>query len=367
MGDVRSAGVLPRDPAVPVRAGDQGTGRGRADQDRRGSWSRSRSATTSSRRASWRPRSTSTSTNRSSTGSTTSWGRWASGRSSTCGSRTRCSSRSGIATTSRASQITMAESFGVEDRGHFYDPVGALRDVVVNHLMQVVAAAAMEPPVVGRGRTAQGRARARCTGRCPRPIRRITCAASTTDTGRSTASPRTRRPRPTPRCGSRSTTGAGRASRSSSAPASACRSRRPSCASSSDGRRGSGSRGLVAACPSRASWSSSSIPTTGIRLLVDAQRHEAVEPEQISLDMEFAQEGGEGPTPYEVLLHAAMVGDSKRFTRQDGVEQCWRVMAAAARAIRRRCTRTPRDHGGPEAADQVLAGYGRWHGPWVAS
>ena len=43
-------------------------------------------------------------------------------------------------------QITMAESFGVEDRGHFYDPVGALRDVVVNHLMQVVAAAAMDPP-----------------------------------------------------------------------------------------------------------------------------------------------------------------------------------------------------------------------------
>src|SRR5207248_4596163 len=43
-------------------------------------------------------------------------------------------------------QITMAESFGVEDRGHFYDPVGALRDVVVNHLMQVLSAAAMEPP-----------------------------------------------------------------------------------------------------------------------------------------------------------------------------------------------------------------------------
>ena len=43
-------------------------------------------------------------------------------------------------------QITMAESFGVEDRGHFYDPVGALRDVVVNHLMQAVALAAMEAP-----------------------------------------------------------------------------------------------------------------------------------------------------------------------------------------------------------------------------
>src|SRR5690242_15495349 len=45
-----------------------------------------------------------------------------------------------------AVEITMAEAFGVEDRGHFYDPVGALRDVVVNHLMQVVAASAMEVP-----------------------------------------------------------------------------------------------------------------------------------------------------------------------------------------------------------------------------
>ena len=46
-------------------------------------------------------------------------------------------------------QLTMAENFGVEDRGHFYDPVGALRDVVVNHLLQVVAATAMEPPASG--------------------------------------------------------------------------------------------------------------------------------------------------------------------------------------------------------------------------
>ena len=46
-------------------------------------------------------------------------------------------------------QITMFEDFGVEDRGHFYDPVGALRDVVVNHLMQVVAMTAMEAPSGG--------------------------------------------------------------------------------------------------------------------------------------------------------------------------------------------------------------------------
>ena len=43
-------------------------------------------------------------------------------------------------------QITMAEEFGVEDRGRFYESVGALRDVVQNHLLQVVALLAMEPP-----------------------------------------------------------------------------------------------------------------------------------------------------------------------------------------------------------------------------
>jgi glucose-6-phosphate 1-dehydrogenase len=40
----------------------------------------------------------------------------------------------------------MAEDFGVEGRGGFYDPVGALRDVVQNHLLQVLALVAMEPP-----------------------------------------------------------------------------------------------------------------------------------------------------------------------------------------------------------------------------
>ena len=43
-------------------------------------------------------------------------------------------------------QITMAEDFGVEDRGAFYDPVGAIRDVVQNHLLQVLALVAMEAP-----------------------------------------------------------------------------------------------------------------------------------------------------------------------------------------------------------------------------
>ena len=44
-------------------------------------------------------------------------------------------------------QITMAEAFGVEGRGRFYEEVGAVRDVVQNHMLQVVANLAMEPPV----------------------------------------------------------------------------------------------------------------------------------------------------------------------------------------------------------------------------
>src|SRR5581483_1908173 len=43
-------------------------------------------------------------------------------------------------------QITMAETFGVEGRGAFYDSVGAIRDVFQNHLLQVIAFLAMEPP-----------------------------------------------------------------------------------------------------------------------------------------------------------------------------------------------------------------------------
>ena len=45
-------------------------------------------------------------------------------------------------------QITMAESFGVGGRGKFYEEAGAIRDVVQNHLLQVVALLAMEPPTL---------------------------------------------------------------------------------------------------------------------------------------------------------------------------------------------------------------------------
>ncbi len=51
-------------------------------------------------------------------------------------------------------QITMAESFGVQGRGSFYEEVGAIRDVVQNHLLQVISLLAMDPPA-GHEREAQ--------------------------------------------------------------------------------------------------------------------------------------------------------------------------------------------------------------------
>lgn len=56
-------------------------------------------------------------------------------------------------------------------------------------------------------------------------------------------------------------------------------------------------------------------PAAGVQLLLVAQHADVAPPEPIELGMEFAQAGGEGPTPCEVLLHAAMIG---RNTRSPG-------------------------------------------------
>ena len=80
--------------------------------------------------------------------------------------------------------------------------------------------------------------------------------------------------------------------------------------------------------------------------------------------MEFAQEGGEGPTPYEVLLHSALVGDSVRFTRQDSVEETWRILQPLLDASPP-VQEYVKGSWGPDASNDLVAGYGKWHEPWV--
>ena len=221
-------------------------------------------------------------------------------------------------------QITMAESFGVEDRGRFYDPVGALRDVVVNHLMQVVAAAAAEPPPARDAQTLKDSLVA---------LYRSIPEADPAQYVRGQYE------------GYRSIDGV--APDSNTETFAALRLdidnwrwsgvpffiRTGKCLPATQTELRLIFKGLpprlgfgLERRPEPSQLIVKLDPSTGIRLLLDAQRHEAFEPEQITLDMEFAEQGGEGPTPYEVLLHAALIGDSKRFTRQDGVEECWRVM-----------------------------------------
>jgi len=105
-------------------------------------------------------------------------------------------------------------------------------------------------------------------------------------------------------------------------------------------------------------------PSTGVRLRLDALRAGATKAEPITLDMEFADEGGEGATPYEVLLHAAMVGQSTRFTRQDGVEETWRIMQPLLDDPPPVHPYAPGSWG-PSAAEELVSGHGRWYGPWV--
>jgi glucose-6-phosphate 1-dehydrogenase len=80
--------------------------------------------------------------------------------------------------------------------------------------------------------------------------------------------------------------------------------------------------------------------------------------------MEFADEGGEGPTPYEVLLHAAMVGDTTRFTRQDGVEETWRIMQPLLDSPPPVQSYAPGSWG-PAAVHDLVAGHSPWHEPWM--
>ena len=105
-------------------------------------------------------------------------------------------------------------------------------------------------------------------------------------------------------------------------------------------------------------------PETGIRMGLDALRADVPGASGIDLDMTFAQEGGEGATPYEVLLQAALEGDSSHFTRQDAVEECWRVLGPLLTNPPDAIRYKPGSWG-PKAADALLAGHGGWRSPWL--
>jgi len=265
-----------------------------------------------------------------------------------------------------AVEITMAESFGVEDRGHFYDPVGALRDVVVNHLMQLLAAAAMEAPAGDDAETLKN-AKFAVFRSMPEadPEHYVrgqydgylnidgVASGSTTETyaamrleidnWRWSGVPwfiRTGKRLPCTQTEVRLVF------------------RRPP------------RLGFLPSVGHREPVESQLVikldPITGIRLILDAHRADKGGPQEITLDMEFAEEGGEGPTPYEVLLSAALEGDSAPFTRQDSVDETWRIMMPLLEHPPPVNSYAPGSWG-PKEAERLVRGIGAWRGPWVVS
>ncbi len=260
-------------------------------------------------------------------------------------------------------QITMAERFGVEDRGHFYDPVGALRDVVVNHLMQLVALAAMEAPAGSDAETLQDAKHAVFQAIADAdPAHYVrgqydgyldidgVAKDSTTETyaalrldidnWRWSGVPwfiRTGKKLPLTQTELR-----------------AVFRDPPRLGFMEHGHRRPEPNQFVVKLD----------PATGTRVILDAHRADLAGPEAVHLDVEFAEQGGEAPTPYEVLLLDAMRGDSERFTRQDGVEEAWRIFEPLLRNPPPVKSYTPGSWG-PKEAEQLVKGFGSWHGPWA--
>jgi glucose-6-phosphate 1-dehydrogenase len=262
-------------------------------------------------------------------------------------------------------QITMAERFGVEDRGHFYDPVGALRDVVVNHLMQLVAVAAMEAPAARDAETLKDAKFA---------VFRAIAGADVAHYVRGQYD------------GYREIDGVARDSttetyaalrldidnwRWSGVPWFIRTGKRLPITQTElravfrDPPRLGFMEGTGHRRPEPNQFVVKLDPSTGTRVVLDAHRADLAGPEPVRLDVEFAEQGGEGPTPYEVLLCDAMRGDSARFTRQDGVEEAWRIFEPLLR-------QPPPVHAyapgswGPKEAQRLIAGFGEWHEPWTA-
>ncbi|WP_099025544.1 glucose-6-phosphate dehydrogenase [Mycolicibacterium palauense] len=258
-----------------------------------------------------------------------------------------------------AVQITMAENFGVEDRGHFYDPVGALRDVVQNHLLQLVGLIASEPASGGADgfrdkrvelfkaiRPADPRHYLRGQYDGYRDVRGVAPDSQTEtfaamrlhiDNWRWSGVPFFIR------------------------------------AGKSLPVRATEIRVIFKRPPTlpflpRASAPNELIfridPAAGVDLVVQAKEPGANAARTVNLSLVFADELAEAPEPYERLLSDAMHGDSSQFIREDGVEQTWRIVQPLLENPPPVHTYHPGSWG-PERVDALVAGYPSWREPWL--
>ena len=256
-------------------------------------------------------------------------------------------------------QITMAESFGVAGRGAFYDQTGAVRDVVQNHLLQVLALLAMEPPA-GYGHEDVRNESIKVLRAIP-PLRRDevvrgqfagyrdeegvapdsnveTFAALRVhvDTWRWGGVPFYIR------AGKRLPLTATEV---------VARLRRPPLAALGQG-------GLAPANYLRFALSPDIAISLGAQVKAPG---EAMVGTEIELSL-HEQPGANELAPYERLLGDALVGDASLFAREDGVEAAWAVVDPVLSLARPPTVYEPGTWG-PPAADALTARHGGWHRP----
>jgi glucose-6-phosphate 1-dehydrogenase len=263
-------------------------------------------------------------------------------------------------TTVSCIQITMAEDFGVEDRGKFYDAVGALRDVVQNHLLQVLALVAMEPLTGGAGDELRDKKAEVFRAMAPADpqhcvrgqyggyadVPGVAKGSSTEtfvalkleiDNWRWSGVPIFVR--------------AGKALAKRVTEVRLILRETPRLAFLATPARVAGNQ-LVLRID----------PDPGLRIQLAA--HGETDWRTVHLETLFGTDFGEPPTPYELLLHAALTGDQRYFAREDAIEETWRIVQPLL-------TTPPPVHEyergswGPSQADSLLDGQQRWQKPWL--
>ena len=262
-----------------------------------------------------------------------------------------------------AVQVTMAEDFGVEDRGAFYDAVGALRDVVQNHILQVLALIAMEAPV-GPGHRALWDKKldvfraipdvdpTRCLRGQYEGYRRVPGVSADSVTETYVAL----------RLEVDNWRWAGvpffiRAGKAMAAQATEVRVifKHPPRLAFLDEAQHSEPNQLVFRID----------PDPGLRLVMLSKGPEGRATREVHMDLPFAAELGKPPEPYERLLHDALAGDRSLFTREDAVEETWRVLQPLVDHPPAP-VRYPRGSWGPPGADDLLRGHPPWQLPWLS-
>ncbi|MGC8466421.1 MAG: glucose-6-phosphate dehydrogenase, partial [Acidimicrobiales bacterium] len=101
-----------------------------------------------------------------------------------------------------------------------------------------------------------------------------------------------------------------------------------------------------------------------IELLSQDPENDTLRP--VHLDLGFTSQLGTPPEPYELLLKHALIGDRSLFTREDAIEETWRIVDPLLTSTIEPISYL-RGSAGPPQAEALLNGYTNWQRPWLKS